>query len=314
MKLTLKDDLDTGCQKVEIRWNGFAFYEIRLPNGKVIITDPYQYLINKKLCAEESYAKYNDQKASDTISGCDYVLLTHGHGDHIADLPDIMTKYRQAKLVIPDNSAASILIEHGYNPMSRNIQIVGDNDRLEFDDFTLECFRGRHTTIGPADLVKPRFAKMMEEAPYREMEKYQNLDGSFNIQSAHLHIWTTLEFRNYKITTNDGTVIFIWGGQINEDFRRWRYHGMRPDIMLVQVAATNVGDNRDNPDAENLAKFIADVEPSIVLPIHQEKFSSVILDNIGEQCIKHFADKNKEIEYLNPVAYQWYAFKKESEG
>ena len=300
---TIPDD----GREVKIRWNGFAFYEIVLPNGKVILTDPYQYRIDKRMCAEESYVKFNDRKASDTVSGCDYVLLTHAHMDHAADLPDIMGKYHWARLVVPDTSAAGLLIEQGYNTLSRNIQIVGDQDKLVFDDFSIECYRGRHTILGPADMEKPRFANSMEEAPYWEQKKYQNEDGSFNYQEASLRIWSTLEFRNYKIITKEGLKIFIWGGQISEDFRRWQYTGMKPDVMLVQIAATNVGNSREHPDASELAGFISDVEPQLMIPIHQEKFTRSQLDQIGTQCEDYFASEGKKIRYLNPQAYQWYS-------
>lgn len=296
--------------KVKIRWNSFAFYEIILPNGKEIVLDPYQYQADKEIVAEEDYISHRDVPGCDWIHGCDYVLLTHAHLDHVSDLPGIMKKYPYCELIIPDSSAESLLIKQNYNPMIRNIQIVGDNDRLEFEDFTLECFRGRHTVMCPADLTDPRFAKTREEIPYREQTKYIDAKGNFDVAAAGFRIWSTLEFRNYKISIKDGPVIFVWGGQIDKDYRRWRYTGMKPDIMLVQVAGTNVGNNRTCPIVDDLADFVMKVDPKLVLPNHQEKFAWKTLEYIGSQCNEKFKAAGTDMKYFNPKAYQWYGIEK----
>jgi L-ascorbate metabolism protein UlaG (beta-lactamase superfamily) len=64
--------------KVEVQWLGQAAFRITSPGGKVIVTDPW--LINNPLTP----AQYKNLEALGKI---DVLLVTHGHGDHIADAP-----------------------------------------------------------------------------------------------------------------------------------------------------------------------------------------------------------------------------------
>ena len=67
-----------GSGKVEVQWLGQAAFRITSPGGKVIVTDPW--LINNPLTP----AQYKNLEALGKI---DVLLVTHGHGDHIADAP-----------------------------------------------------------------------------------------------------------------------------------------------------------------------------------------------------------------------------------
>src|SRR5512141_223104 len=64
--------------KVEVLWLGQAAFRITTPGGKVIVTDPW--LLKNPFTP----AKYKDLAA---LGKVDVLLVTHGHGDHIADGP-----------------------------------------------------------------------------------------------------------------------------------------------------------------------------------------------------------------------------------
>jgi L-ascorbate metabolism protein UlaG (beta-lactamase superfamily) len=64
--------------KVEVLWLGQAAFRITTPGGKVIVTDPW--LIPNPVTP----AKYKDLGA---LGKVDLLLVSHGHGDHIADAP-----------------------------------------------------------------------------------------------------------------------------------------------------------------------------------------------------------------------------------
>lgn len=66
--------------KVEVLWLGQSAFRITTPSGKVIVTDPW--LLKNPLTP----AKYKDLAA---LGKVDLLLVTHGHGDHIADAPEI---------------------------------------------------------------------------------------------------------------------------------------------------------------------------------------------------------------------------------
>lgn len=64
--------------KVEVLWLGQAAFRITSPGGKVIVTDPW--LLRNPLTPSQ----YKDLSA---LGKVDVLLVTHGHGDHIADAP-----------------------------------------------------------------------------------------------------------------------------------------------------------------------------------------------------------------------------------
>lgn len=65
---------------VEVLWLGHAAFRITSTTGKVIVIDP---LLKKN---PKAPAKYKDLRA---IGKVDLILVTHGHGDHVSDLPEL---------------------------------------------------------------------------------------------------------------------------------------------------------------------------------------------------------------------------------
>ena len=70
--------------KVEVIWLGQAAFKITSPGGKVIVTDPWLRM-NPLTPAE--------YKKLESFGKIDVLLVTHGHGDHIADAPALAQMY-----------------------------------------------------------------------------------------------------------------------------------------------------------------------------------------------------------------------------
>lgn len=66
--------------QAELLWLGQAAFRLTTPNGKVIVIDPW-LRANPKTPAE-----YKDLAR---LGKVDLILVTHAHGDHIADAPDL---------------------------------------------------------------------------------------------------------------------------------------------------------------------------------------------------------------------------------
>ncbi len=64
--------------RTEVLWLGQSAFRITTPGGKVIVTDPW--LVRNPLTPE----RYKNLEALGKI---DLILVSHGHGDHIADAP-----------------------------------------------------------------------------------------------------------------------------------------------------------------------------------------------------------------------------------
>ena len=65
---------------VEVLWLGHSAFRITSTTGKVIVIDPF-LTRNPRLPS-----KYKDLKA---LGKVDLILVTHGHGDHVSDLPEL---------------------------------------------------------------------------------------------------------------------------------------------------------------------------------------------------------------------------------
>lgn len=66
--------------QVEVLWLGHATVKITSIDGKVIVVDPF---LKKN---PKTPAKYKDLNA---LGKVDLILVTHGHGDHVADLKEL---------------------------------------------------------------------------------------------------------------------------------------------------------------------------------------------------------------------------------
>jgi len=77
--------------KVKVQWFGQSAFKLTSVSGKVILIDPY-ILKNPKTPAE-----FKDLKG---LGKVDLVLVTHGHGDHVGDGPEI-ARMNQAPLYGP---------------------------------------------------------------------------------------------------------------------------------------------------------------------------------------------------------------------
>lgn len=77
--------ITTHGQDTEIRWHGHAAFSITTPKGKVILIDPW--LRNPK-----NPDAANKQDPMALLTKADYILLTHGHGDHMGESVEISKK------------------------------------------------------------------------------------------------------------------------------------------------------------------------------------------------------------------------------
>lgn len=77
------------ADKIEVLWTGHATVRITSVEGKVIVVDPS---LRKNPATPEKYRKL------ESLGKVDLILVTHGHGDHTADLSEL-AKLTGAKVV-----------------------------------------------------------------------------------------------------------------------------------------------------------------------------------------------------------------------
>ena len=92
----------TAAQETKLKWFGHAAFSITTPKGKVLLIDPW---LRNPSNPEAKDGK--DPLAS--ISRVDYILLTHGHRDHVGDAVEIARKFSGAALVCNPELAGNLV-------------------------------------------------------------------------------------------------------------------------------------------------------------------------------------------------------------
>lgn len=93
--LTIVSVNQVSAQETKVRWFGHAAFSVTTPRGKVLLIDPW---LNNPSNPEAKDGK--DALAS--LTRVDYILLTHGHRDHVGDAVEIAKKTGAALVCNPE--------------------------------------------------------------------------------------------------------------------------------------------------------------------------------------------------------------------
>jgi L-ascorbate metabolism protein UlaG (beta-lactamase superfamily) len=93
-------------QETKLKWFGHAAFSITTPGGKVLLIDPW---LSNSFNPEP-------QKAVASLEKADYILITHGHRDHVGDAVEIAKK-TGARLIANPELAANLVKLNGFPTM-----------------------------------------------------------------------------------------------------------------------------------------------------------------------------------------------------
>ena len=83
------------AQETKIKWHGHSAFSITTPGGKVLLIDPW---IKNPSNPEAK----DDRDPLAAITKVDYILLTHGHRDHVGDAVEIARRTGAALISNPE--------------------------------------------------------------------------------------------------------------------------------------------------------------------------------------------------------------------
>ena len=192
----------------KIRWFIENCCEIKLPSGKTIVIDPM--LSDKN---DDSVDHWHQQFYSgfgpDTLEGCDCVILSHVHGDHIASLREVYDKWH-GPIVVNHASALALALHEDIAPGA--FIPAAEGTTLNFGDFKVTPLAGRHTNRVSA--AKPSQSKLFGD---NEKEREFGILGS-------------LYNNNYILELGDNFRIALDSGYYEADLSEWeKYH---PNLVL----------------------------------------------------------------------------------
>jgi L-ascorbate metabolism protein UlaG (beta-lactamase superfamily) len=99
--------------RTELTWYGHAAFVLRTPGGTVLAVDPFF-----------QNPKSPDKEAGSKLEKVDYVLVTHGHGDHVGDASQLAL--RTGAKLIATNDLARALVRAGFPEKQATFETTGN--------------------------------------------------------------------------------------------------------------------------------------------------------------------------------------------
>ena len=115
------------AQETRIRWFGHAAFSITTPNGKILLIDPW---LNNPSNPEAKAGK--DPLV--TIPRVDYILLTHGHRDHVGDAVEIAKKTGAVLISNPELAGNLVKLADFPGKQAETDAIMGIGGEIQIAD------------------------------------------------------------------------------------------------------------------------------------------------------------------------------------
>lgn len=272
-------------QSCSFRWINCQCFEIKLPNGKTIITDPcYEYPENPADKIADVF-RLRGFKTTD-LEGCDYLILNHTHGDHMANLEEVVMKFDP--VVVCHSGVAAEIAEVFQDMKLTSLYPVDYDGVYYFDGFRLDTFHGVH---------KPQNFTWRESMKAGDMISQQS-------KLARLHTLGGLFNMNFMLTLENGFRIGFVGGTDDGMAERLRY--FRPNLVLRNKITNAM-------DIENVAadwyEFMKESYAQMVVPMHFEVWENMN-PGFSEQTFKRAnelaGENGLNCRILSPRRTEWY--------
>jgi L-ascorbate metabolism protein UlaG (beta-lactamase superfamily) len=117
----------TNAQETKLKWFGHAAFSITTPNGKVLLIDPWlSNPVNPDVKA--------GRDPMSSISKIDYILLTHGHRDHVGDAVEIARKTGAALICNPELAGNLVKLADFPSKQAETEGIMGIGGEIQIAD------------------------------------------------------------------------------------------------------------------------------------------------------------------------------------
>lgn len=254
---------------VSIKWLSVSCFEMRF-DGLTVVTDPY---------ITECAGTGLDWEA---VENCDIICLSHGHWDHVSDIPRLMEKF--SPIVLCGDQTARPLAKW-LNCDPTVVYPMYPDVELDFDSVKIRALFARHTKrkLGYRDICGQLAAS----------ERWADQP-----MLADLLSYGSLDYRNYLFTLPNGTRILICGSdprpeQVN------LCKALKPDIAIVQRSVSREANAKK-------AEFAAAIGCKVLIPHHQDVYGPddpEILRSYGEEFLRRVPDGT----FINPEHGKWMA-------
>ena len=221
---------------MELTWFGTAGFRIQ-SDGHTILIDPY-FSRNEKAFPKQPLT------ASDIQEG-DEIFISHGHFDHIYDVP-VIAKQTGAR-VYCGRGVDSTLVQMGL-PREQIHEVLGDEETFDLNGIRARAFFSQHVKFDrrllAKTLVRINFRLFRYLPLLRDYPVGQVLSWRFGI---------------------DGKIIHHFGSAGSTSDELNRLAGQPTDVLLVPLQGhTNIN--------HIALQYIVALRPKTVIPHHQDNF------------------------------------------
>lgn len=115
------------AQETKVKWFGHAAFSVTTPTGKVLLIDPW---LKNPSNPEAKDGK--DPLAS--LSKVDYILITHGHRDHVGDAVEIAKKTGAVLICNPELAGNLVKLEDFPSKQADTDAIMGIGGEIQIAD------------------------------------------------------------------------------------------------------------------------------------------------------------------------------------
>lgn len=283
-------------QALKIRWISVQCYEIVLPGGKVLVTDPFYWDMNhfdglteltknqqleKKVYAQSGFS-------ADDFTGADYILLNHVHGDHSNLVGELWNRF-YGRVLVPADCAMEVA--KAYDIPYAAIYPLYPGNTYYFEDFTLKTYPGAHDNRA--------FREGKFQRPSDSRTLYDGTEGFGISCPSNLGPLGSMYNQNFLIETkNNYRIDFSAGRDFEEHLEHMRNE--KPNLMLRHRI-------RSYAPAQ-YADMIEQMGAQLMMPLHQNNARAS-----GEDLNAYFKQVNEELisrgsaaRVFNPEPYRWY--------
>lgn len=215
----------------KIKWLTNSAFEFTTEDNKLITFDPCV-----RFMAFEEYDETVYRKP-------DYVMISHLHWDHIADIRYLYENYTP---VILCGQLSRQPLAHYINANFADIYPAVINQELDFDSFKVKPLYAIHRNV----------KKRLSDYEPMTAETYTRIDNDI----ASVAEMGSLEMTNYLLTLKNGKTVLFWGGEfglVQENLLR----DLRPDVAIMQASPTMM---------DRFGKVVDAIKPKLVIPYHHD--------------------------------------------
>ncbi|MCD8123030.1 MAG: hypothetical protein LUE65_12505 [Clostridiales bacterium] len=285
-------------EALSLRWISVQCYEMRLPGGKVLVTDPFYWdMSHFDGIAEEDLTKNQKMEKQvyaqtgfsvDDFTGADYILLNHVHGDHSNLVGELWNRF-YGRVLVPAECAAEVA--RVYDIPYAAIYPLYPGNTYYFDDFTLKVYPGAHDNRA--------FREGHFQRPSDPQSLFVGSEGFGIPCPCQLGPLGSMYNLNYLIETKNNYRIDFSAGRDFEDHVR-HVKAECPNLMLCHRIRSYM--------AEHYADMVEEMGAQLIMPLHHNNARA-----LGEDLNAYFRKVNEILisqsstaRAFNPEPYRWY--------